>query len=397
MLLKHTAKTLSAQIKGSPCRISWKSPFVSPLVLHHESSSRAGSVAGLDVPTQNRRGEISIQKYDARGWVFRKDVSESYLKPRLASEWKIPRVTKCQSWPGVRRRLSVRRPSFKALQTLRIRKRLSNDSEVLDPPIAEYTDQETRQWTSNDVTNISRRTIQTWIVHDEPLTERGNVGVERGCRAPQISKYIYNDQKSSPNAEYQKINADLDDLLLTYENLQLRKPSDRARDNTVEWQSRQKILSRQRVDKIGHSMDRPVISHDAKELIFHGEPRLSLTYGDDVLESPLEDGDYRERCDQEMSTLIEREKFRTSDAQKDDFPADQEDYTRSKSDNTSIYDVLKKSHISSNQTVGENITYHGRKPLKKPNAAVSGNEFERSRATGDARSLWEHLRQKTHG
>lgn len=81
-------------------------------------------------------------------------------------------------------------------------------------------------------------------------THAGIDGIE-----PTITKYIFNDEKKcKQDALTEKVLAGLDDLLYTYNKLQLRKPRGKTRDNAVEWPSRRKYTRWQRVDTTGQPL-----------------------------------------------------------------------------------------------------------------------------------------------
>ena len=83
---------------------------------------------------------------------------------------------------------------------------------------------------------------------------------------PIITKYIFDDEKQAKqDALTEKVLTGLDDLLYTYNKLQLRKPRGNKRDNAVEWPSRRKYMRRQRVDMTGQPLGEAPEDHCAAE------------------------------------------------------------------------------------------------------------------------------------
>ena len=83
---------------------------------------------------------------------------------------------------------------------------------------------------------------------------------------PIIKKYIFNDEKNAKqDALTEKVLTGLDDLLYTYNKLQLRKPRGNKRDNAVEWPSRRKYMRWQRLDVTGQPLGEAPEDHCTAE------------------------------------------------------------------------------------------------------------------------------------
>ena len=80
------------------------------------------------------------------------------------------------------------------------------------------------------------------------LTIRNIDHSARKVTEPMIRKYKFNDQKqATQDTLLDDVDKGSDDLLYTYNQLQLRKPQNEAKDNAVEWESRKKYPHWQRV------------------------------------------------------------------------------------------------------------------------------------------------------
>ena len=93
------------------------------------------------------------------------------------------------------------------------------------------------------------------ILQARRTPQNGTTHVESNGMEPNLIKYIFNDEKKAKQDTLtEKVLTGLNDLLYTYNELQLRKPREDTRDNAVKWPSRSKYMRWQRLDETGQPL-----------------------------------------------------------------------------------------------------------------------------------------------